>query len=148
MAHPNSHLSIKDRFLAKLPPRPVDDTCWLWAGATDPSGYGHMRIAERVVGAHRVSYTLYRGALQDGLCVLHTCDNPACVNPAHLFLGTKADNYHDAAGKNRMPRHKLSVEQVRSIRSETGSQKEIDLRYDVCPALISFIKHRVCWRHV
>lgn len=71
--------------------------CEPWQGAIGPAGYG--RRGRRL--AHRLIYTERVGAIPDGLCVLHACDNPPCVNPAHLFLGTQADNMHDMFAKGR-----------------------------------------------
>lgn len=88
---------ILQRFLVK-----VDKTsdCWLWTGEISNKGYGRFRYKGSRVSAHRVSYTLFKGEIR-GLCVLHKCDNPRCVNPDHLFLGTHRDNLMDAIKKGR-----------------------------------------------
>lgn len=69
--------------------------CWLWMGNKQSKGYGFFRYLGRRQLTHRVSYMLHKGPIPNGLCVLHKCDNPPCVNPDHLFLGTKTDNARD-----------------------------------------------------
>lgn len=77
------------------------DGCWIWNAATDRYGYGAFSYNGKTETASRVSYQLYKGPINDGLHVLHTCDNPACVNPDHLFLGTNKQNVEDRKTKGR-----------------------------------------------
>ncbi len=83
--------------------------CWDWIAAKSGSGYGSFGMGKRpnvkICLAHRVSYSLYRGEIPAGVCVLHRCDNPGCVNPDHLFLGTHQDNMADKVKKNRQAKN-------------------------------------------
>lgn len=92
--------SIEERFLASFT-KGKKDECWNWNNSVDSSGYGQVKEFGKIHKAHRFSYTHYVGKIPDGLCVLHSCDNPRCVNPNHLWLGTKADNSRDMIEKGR-----------------------------------------------
>ena len=74
--------------------------CHQWTAHT-LKGYGRLKVDAKMEGSHRVSYEIYRGPIPDGLCVLHSCDNPSCVNPDHLWLGTNQDNIDDKVAKGR-----------------------------------------------
>lgn len=75
--------------------------CWDWTGSLDSDGYGKIKIKGVGIRAHHFSYTTFKGPIADGLMVLHTCDNPGCVNPDHLFLGSQFDNMKDMVAKGR-----------------------------------------------
>ena len=95
-------IPIAERFWPKVDNRGPGE-CWLWIGATDRWGYGRLRIDGRFIGAHRISWQLAHGSnAPDSLFVCHSCDNPLCCNPAHLWLGTAAENNRDAAAKGRV----------------------------------------------
>jgi hypothetical protein len=114
LGKPEAGLSAADvvRFRSKVPVG-APDACWLWAGSRIPTGYGQFVYQEdigrsRHVYAHRVSYTLAHGPIPDGLEILHRCSVPACVNPAHLSVGTHLANMEQAAreGSLHVPRPK------------------------------------------
>lgn len=75
--------------------------CWLWVGARTSAGYGHFYIGKLAIYAHRFSWQIINGEIPKGLLICHHCDNPPCVNPNHLFLGTLSDNARDSAAKGR-----------------------------------------------
>lgn len=121
--------------------------CWEYNGGKS-DGYGRVWDGEKVVRAHRASYEAHTGPIAEGMSVLHTCDNPPCINPAHLFLGTIAANNADmrAKGRNRTgeqhPQARLSDEQVASIRAATGtSQHALARAYGVSQSTIADIIH-------
>jgi len=140
--------SEEDRFWAKV--NKVNSGCWEWAAATS-AGYGRFKVNGRLLLAHRYSYELQYGPIPEGLCILHRCDNPSCVNPEHLFLGTYSDNMVDCVRKGRLPSAKLTNNSVLSIRQsyKNGSlQKDLALKYGVNHTCISQIVTRRIWKHV
>lgn len=88
---------VEERFWSKVD---KSGPCWLWTGATLKDGYGNLKVGGRTVQAHRLSWEMHHGAEPSGQ-VCHTCDNPSCVRPDHLFVGDQADNMRDMAAKGR-----------------------------------------------
>lgn len=149
--------SLTERFWQKVA---ITDDCWEWQAAKDKRGYGMFGVDknERRAFAHRVSWRLHSGVIPDGLFVCHSCDNPPCVNPSHLFLGTHAENVADMMAKGRH-RHgeshqnsKLKAEDVKNIRhlyfAERREGKELAAFYGVSRATVSLIVNRKSWAHV
>jgi len=131
------------------------ETCWLWTASVDKWGYGQFgsRTAPpTMLKAHRVSWELVFGCIPNGLCVLHKCDVPRCVRPAHLFLGTVADNNLDMTRKGRNvfqtrnPVLKLGLEEVEEIRALRAAKiplKELADRFGVRESTISRIANGI-----
>lgn len=148
-------MTIKERFLNKVN---KTETCWNWTGAGFSNGYGQFREKFNPTGlAHRASWKIFKGEIPDGLCVLHHCDNRLCVNPDHLFLGTKHDNSQDMISKGRhlfgqrQWASKLTPENVHEIRSlfkDGVSQKELSKKFGVAWSTISKITRAKRWKHL
>lgn len=131
--------------------------CWVWIGCTDRDGYGQIGVNRHQLKAHRFSWELHYSAIPEGLCVCHRCDNPSCVNPEHLFLGTNQDNTRDKVSKGRqpvgsqMPLAKLTEEEVAAIRqliADGRPQAQIAREHGVTPAVVCHINKGRTWRHV
>jgi len=159
------------RFWAKVE---KSDGCWEWAGARMPWGYGNFTANGRTIGAHRFSYEAFVGDLKPGMFVCHRCDNPRCVRPSHLFLGTCKDNVDDMlrkgrhvsrtgneSGSRRHPKrrprgeeHKtakltaVKVQQIRRLRNEGATQHALAKTFGVSRGAILAVLSGRTWRHV
>lgn len=130
--------------------------CWEWRRCRQIDGYGTVRHGQKTYLAHRLSWELHRGTNPGRLYVLHKCDNPACVNPAHLFLGTQTDNMRDMKRKGRgalrkgerHPRAKFTEREILEIRGDPRPFKTIAAEYDTKKNYISRIKRREVWGHI
>ena len=129
--------------------------CWNWTGGKK-NRYGQFWLDGKNHKANRASWMLNRGDIPNGFYVCHRCDNPLCVNPEHLFLGTAQDNsddmmqkgrHHFPAGENA-PNHKLTTEQAIAIRESTLMGIELARLYGVGPMQISRIRRGLRWRHL
>lgn len=135
-----------------------DNGCWMWQGAKNQDGYGLMARYKNTISAHRIAFIVFKGEHPRDKYVLHTCDQPACVNPDHLFLGTQLDNMNDMKNKGRSPdcscennsKNKLSRNQVDEIRklyfSGGYTQKELGEMYGVYQSTISYIVRGTKWK--
>lgn len=127
------------------------EKCWLWKGPRDRSGYGKFWWGDRYRLAHRYSFELHNGPIAEGMVVCHRCDAARCVNPAHLFLGTRQENTHDAAFKGRL-HTRLRPEQVRLLRKAfpggKATQQEWADAFGVNQGTISRVLSGEAWWHV
>jgi len=151
----SNQTTLADRY-SKFVLRGALDECWPWQAAL-VHGYGILSFQGQMLKAHRISYFLHYGELPDDLCVCHRCDNRQCVNPAHLFLGTYADNRADCVNKDRQSKgskngkSKLTPDQVQEIRRlyEMGrSQSVLARQFDISRSAISAIITSTNWGHL
>lgn len=152
-----------ERFNAKVMPEP-NTGCWLWFGQFDKDGYGLLKTGSKDKWnnerAHRVSYRINIGPIPEGYFICHKCDNPACVNPDHLFAGNHIDNVTDMISKGRKVVAKgskanksdLTEMDVLQIRSQYAngntSYAKLSKKYGVCARMIGAIVNRENWKHI
>lgn len=133
--------------------------CWIWKGSKDVLGYGRTKDGKTQRFAHRISWEIaHRRAIPEGMCVCHACDNPPCVNPDHLWLGTSAENTRDMVSKGRHLRGKRNGENnprailtdgaVRDIRASKLKPRELSVKYGVSESSIRDVMAMRRWAHV
>lgn len=114
--------------------------CWEWQGHRDNRGYGSIGYGGRTLKAHRVAYELHHGEIAPGMEVCHRCDNPACVNPDHLFVGTHQDNMRDCRDKGRF-HTKLTPSQLRDVRETNKPRRQLAEEYGISTDHVSRLKN-------
>lgn len=134
--------------------RLMETGCWFWIG-TKRNGYGLMQFNKRTSSAHRVSYQVFKGPIPKGLVVRHGCDNPGCINPDHLSLGTQADNVADREARGRrnvkgaqIGTSKLTAEEALAIKKSHEPLSVLAERYGVDRSNISAIRRGKSWKHL
>jgi hypothetical protein len=163
-------LSTKERFEKYFMPEP-NTGCWLWIGSLTSTGYGQLGLGSKIDGtrrphkAHRVAYELYVGKIPPGMGVLHRCDNPPCVNPQHLFLGTQKDNAQDMGRKGRsaLQRHpeiirgesnpravlaEADAREIKRLKGEGLGPKDIALRVGQTYSAVCGVYYGSSWSHI
>lgn len=142
------------RFWSRVDKTPNTNNCWEWKNPTHPFGYGRFGVAGRNYLAHRLSYQIHYGSITSKDCVLHKCDNPRCVNPQHLFIGSRADNAIDRTLKGRtlrgsqVPTSKFTEQQIQDIKYSNLSIQELCIKYRAGYGTIWSIRKGYNWRHI
>ncbi len=146
----NPRQSLEERFFSKVNKR-GPEACWLWKASVCTSGYGQFApVGKKLVLGHRFAWALTNGPIPKGMRILHRCDTPACCNPAHLFVGTDADNVADKTHKGRASK-KLTEANVREIVAEADKGARgnvIARRFGVSPTTVHKILRGYDWSHV
>lgn len=127
-----------------------DEGCWEWTACKDKDGYGFFRLDGKNLKAHRFALALEGKNIEEGKFVCHSCDNPSCVNPAHLWIGDNRENQIDASNKGRHAHQKLSRVDVLSIRKRrTEGEKAISLarEYGIAASYVTNLMRNRKWAH-
>ena len=131
--------------------------CWLWTGRTNRKGYGVINLNKKPLYVHRLMWEIRNGNIPDGMLVCHRCDNPRCVNPDHLFVGTIRDNNRDRDNKGRSARGAIlskahlkpdDIIDIRKAYAHGTNQSEIARKYGIKPCSVNHIVHRERWAHI
>lgn len=146
--------STLERFMAKV--QPNESGCWLWMGSKNYAGYGMLGVHGKMVRAHRLAFEYWCGPIGEGKHILHACDVPACVNPAHLSVGTQTENMADMRRKGRQNHGernghaRLTASLVHEIRllSDHLSASELARQYGISAPHAWDIIHGKRWQHV
>lgn len=135
--------SLEKRFMSKIN---RTNGCWIWTASRNAEGYGTFYLDGKKLLAHRFSYEYFMDEIPQGFEICHQCDNPSCVNPAHLFLGTHKDNMVDCSTKGRAGRHKgvapldtNTVEEIRWLRQTGWSCLEIANKFSISRQHVYFL---------
>lgn len=141
----------------------ADDGCWVWSRTRNRFGYGTLTIRGRAVYAHRLAFVLAGGSLRPGEHVVHSCDNPACINPHHLCAGSRSDNMQDASRKGRLRPSRVSklgtenaaakldqvvVRSIRRLLAKGWSQADVAERHGISQSQVSNIARSRHWKGV
>lgn len=151
---------ISELLLRKIAVAPSG--CWEWTGKrqTGPCPYGHQRLRKRTYLAHRLSWEIANGPIPAGMVICHACDNPPCINPAHLFIGSRSDNQNDMYKKSRWAwnkalrtgaanhQAKLNDGKALAIFNDQRTQEQIAKEYGIAQTTVSKIKNRQSWKHI
>lgn len=156
--HDTTGMSVAEKVAYYTDDSAGPDACWPWTGSCQPSGYGQVYVNNSNCYGHVLSFEVHKGRIPTGMIVRHTCDNPPCVNPSHLVLGTKADNSRDMVRRGRStrgerhPDAKLAANDVVAIRMRYAAggirQKDLAAEYGVTRSNIDAIVNYRSWKHV
>lgn len=150
-------LPIDKRFWNKVDKKDEDE-CWNWLSSKNEEGYGQFKYDDKMIKSHRFAYILCHGKISDNMFVLHSCDNPSCCNPKHLYLGSQKDNMEDMVNKGRQCKltgenhgrailKNVEVNEIRKLyNTRKYSQKQLSFMYKISQGVISEIINNKIWK--